>query len=60
LSISVTGVMPAWRVEGRARRFGLRGRRGLLGDWFETRIGDDGGGLVARVRKLVYVRRRPG
>lgn len=29
-------------------------------EWFETRIVDDGGGLVARVRKRVYVRRRPG
>jgi hypothetical protein len=27
-------------------------------EWFQTRI--DEGGLVARVRKLVYVRRRPG
>lgn len=28
-------------------------------EWFETRVVDDGGGLVARVRKQVYVRRKP-
>ena len=28
--------------------------------WFETEIRDDGGDVVARVRKQVYVRRKPG
>jgi hypothetical protein len=44
---------------GEAIRHGAADGRPVL-EWFETRIVDDEGGLVARVRKQVYVRRRPG
>jgi hypothetical protein len=44
---------------GEAIRHAAADGRPVL-EWFETRIVDDEGGLVARVRKQVYVRRRPG
>jgi hypothetical protein len=44
---------------GEAIRHAAADGRPVL-EWFETRIVDDEGGLVARCVKQVYVRRRPG